>query len=275
MCDRDDDHYIPDIHNAHIDTRDFEVELARLVGDSAGQELDEKSPWAAIHELISARLDAHVDEPTDDTVICRYLSPIKFLWLVNRFTIRFTSAGEFEDASDCALPADYDDCVQKFLNERRVVPIAWDDYSLHAREKWLVSSWTELKDHHDDYLLWSRYAEGRYGVGITLRYGQLRDLLNEQVAADGSIAPLISGRVTYGSPLRIPPFFKRRMFGNEKEVRFVCRSELLHSFESPIGVLKERICLRFSPDTPKFHRDAIMQTWTRAGGNGCFEISGE
>lgn len=275
MCDRDDDHYIPDVHNAHIDTREFEVELARLAGEAAGRELDEKNPWGAIHNLIVNRLPAPNEEPSEDALICRYLSPTKFLWFVSQCTIRFTSAAEFEDGSDCALPADYEDCVRAFLSERRVVPIAWDEHAYQARRKWLVSCWTELTEHPDDYLLWSRYAEGRYGVGITLRYGHLRDLLKDQVSADADVAPLISGLVSYGSPLRIPPFFKRRMFRNEKEVRFVCRSDLLHSFEVPIGVLKQRICLRFSPDTPKFHRDAIMQTWTTAGGNDCYQISGQ
>jgi hypothetical protein len=184
------------------------------------------------------------------------------------------SASAFEDKADCSLPADYNYRVQSFFEARGVTPIAWDDYVERFRSGWLVSSWTELTDHHDDYLLWHRYAGGPSGVGVTVRYGQLNSLLRRE-GARRNWTNLTSGRVSYGSPLLIPPFSKRRIFRNEKEVRFAFRGDLLAADSVSIASLKDEIHLRFSPDAPRHHVNAIMETWAKWGGSDRYQIAGE
>ena len=138
----------------------------------------------------------------------------------------------------------------------------------------MVSSWTELTDHHDDHLLWHRYAGGPSGVGITIRYGYLNDLLVRE-SARRDLTDFTSGRVAYGSPFRIPPFSKRRMFRNEKEVRFACRSELLAEARVSITKLRDQLGLRFSPDAPQYHVDAVRESWVKWGGDDRYQIAGE
>jgi hypothetical protein len=268
-----DEHYIPDAHNAHIDTSEFEGDLEGLAQGRTGRELDQADLWPRIHDLVMDRLSGPIEQPSSEALICRYLSTTKFLWFLRQFDIYFGSAGEFEDKTDCAVPADYNQCVQQFFLRRCVPPIAWDDYVERLRSGWLVSSWTELMDHHDDHLLWHRYAGGPSGIGITLRYGELNELLTRE-SARLNLTHFTSGRVTYGSPLRIPPFSKRRIFRNEKEVRFVCRGELLAAISFSIKSLKNRIGLRFSPDASRFHIDAVRETWGKWGGTDRYQIAG-
>lgn len=269
-----DDHYIPDKYNAHVDTRDFEIELEGLAGNLSGSALDTADLYPTIHQRVVDRLSAPLEEPSDDALVCRYLSTTKFLWFVRECGVHFGSARAFEDRTECALPGDYNVCVQSFFMERGVVPLAWDDYAERTRARWLISSWTEVAEHNDDHLLWHRYAGGPSGVGITLRYGDLRDSLRAQCVKDPNVSEFFSGRVSYGSPLRIPPFSKRRIFRNEKEVRFVCHSELLASIEPSIGSLKDKIGLRFSPDAPTFHVQSLRATWLKWGGQDRYQIAG-
>jgi hypothetical protein len=269
-----DDHYIPDVHNAHIDTRDFEAELVELVAGLTGQALDQANLWPRVHDLVMNRLAGPIEEPAYETIICRYLSTTKFLWFVPQLNIYFGSAGEFEDKTDCSVPADYNDCVRKFFLQRGVAAIAWDEYVERVRSQWLVSSWTELTDHDDDHLLWHRYANGPTGVGVTLRYGDLREWLYRE-SAKLQLRDFTPGKVAYGSPLRVPPFSKRRIFRSEKEIRFVCRDDLLAFSNISIAPMRDRINLRFSPDASRHHIDAILETWTKWGGRERYQIGGE
>ena len=50
--DSDSSHYVPDNHNAHINTRKFEKELNELFGTLRGNELDEANLWPGIYENI-------------------------------------------------------------------------------------------------------------------------------------------------------------------------------------------------------------------------------
>ena len=279
MNDDGDDHYIPDIHNAHIDTRDFESDLESLAQGLTGPELDRANLWSRVHDLVMSRLSGEIEQPSDEALICRYLSPTKFLWFIRAFEIYFGSASAFEDKADCGVPQDYNHCVQQFFLKRGVLPIAWDDHAEKFRADWLVSSWTELTDHHDDYLLWQRYAGGPYGVGITIQYCHLNEFLKREFRNQETdklpLTDFTSGKVSYGAPLRIPPFSKRRIFRNEKEIRFVCRGFALAAVPISIASLKERLGLRFSPDAPRYHIDAVLKTWIKFGGNDRYQIAGE
>jgi hypothetical protein len=274
MSDLNDDHYIADIHNAHVDTSAFEADLGCLAGGVTGQALDSANFWGRVHDLVMGRLSTAIDQPPDETLICRYLSTTKFLWFLREFAVYFGSAHGFDDKTDCGVPADYNNCVQRFLIEREIIPIAWDDYMERFRSGWLVSSWTELTDHYDDHLLWHCYAGGSSGVGITIRYRDLMEWLMRESARKG-LTNFASGKVAYGSPLRIPPFHKRRIFRNEKEVRFVLRSDLYASVSLSIASLKDKVGLRFAPDASRYHIDAVVETWMKWGGSGRYQIAGD
>jgi hypothetical protein len=274
MGDGNDDHYIPDAHNAHVDTRAFEVDLEVLSQGMTALTLERADLWSRVHELVMARLRGRIDQPADEAIICRYLSTTKFLWFLPQFDLYFGSASAFEDKTDCGVPADYNSCVQRFFLQRNATPIAWDDYAERFRARWLVSSWTELTVHHDDHLLWHRYAGGPSGVGLTIRYGDLYELLARE-AGRLNLTDFTSGRVAYGAPLRIPPFSKRRIFRNEKEVRFVCWGEALAAVSLSIASLKDRFRLRFSPDASRYHIAAVMETWIKWGGSDGYQIAGE
>jgi hypothetical protein len=273
MSDLSDDHYIADVQNAHIDTRAFEADLANLSQGLNGEALDRANLWSRIHELVMGQLSGPIEQPPDQALICRYLSATKFLWFVRQFDVYLGSASAFEDKADCGLPADYNNCVKRFFTKRKVTPIAWDDYSERFRSGWLVSSWTELTDHHDDHLLWQVYAGGPSGVGITVRYEHLKDVLTLE-STRRQLTDFTSGRVAYGSPLTIPPFYKRKIFRNDKEVRFAYRSELLASDSFSIASLKDKIGLRFSPDASQYHIEAVMETWIKWGGKDDYQIAG-
>lgn len=274
MSDVDDDQYIADAQNAHVDTRAFEAELEELAQGLTGRALDEADLWSRVHELVMECLSGPIEQPSNETLICRYLSPTKFLWFLPQFHLYFGSASGFEDKADCGVPTDYNHAVQAFFAQRDVTPIGWDEYSEQCRSRWLVSSWTELTDHYDDHLLWHRYAGGPSGVGVTIRYGDLYQFLSRE-SGRLNLTEFDAGRVAYGSPLRIPPFSKRRNFRNEKEVRFVCRGEVLAAVSISISSLRGRIRLRFSPDASRAHIDAVMETWIKWGGSEGYQIGGE
>jgi hypothetical protein len=274
LSDANDDHYVPNLHNAHIDTRAFEAQLIELAQGRQGQELDYADLWPRIHELVMGRLAGAVEQPPADALICRYLSATKYLWFLPRLQVNFGSAREFEDPTDCAIPADYTNCIQRFFLQRHVTPVAWDDYADRFRSRWLVSSWTEITDYHDDHLLWHRYAGGPTGVGLTIRYGELHELIRQASSSNG-LTDFLAGRVSYGSPLKMPPFSKRRTFRNEKEVRFVVRGEALSSIRISLESVRSRIGLRFSPDASRHHIEATRETWLRWGGSDRYQIGGE
>lgn len=271
----DNSHYIADNLNAHIDTREFEKELNELFGTLRGDELDEATLWSDIYENIISKINSRLAEPNDNDLICRYFTPAKFLWFAHQSTIYFGSANDFEDRRDSDIPDDYKHCVQKILFERDVIPLAWDDYLDRMRSRWLVSCWTSLDNHHDDYLLWHRYAGSELGVGVVITYGELRNLLKAECSSDKDVKLFQSGYVGYSHPLHLPPFNKRNTFRNEKEVRFVCEANLLASMSIDVSSLKEKFSLRFSPDAPKAHIDSIRAVWKKMGGGREYHISGD
>ena len=273
--DSDSNHYIPDTLNAHIDTREFEKELNELFGTMQGNELDESSLWQDTYENIISKISNNLSEPNDDDLICRYFTPAKFLWFAHQNSIYFGSANDFEDRHDSDIPEDYKNCVQTVLFERKVIPLFWDDYLDRIRSRWLVSCWTSLGNHHDDYLLWHRYAGSELGIGVVISYGDLKKRLEAECAGYKEVKLFQSGYVGYSHPLHLPPFNKRNIFRNEKEVRFVCEANLLASISIDVTPLKEIFSLRFSPDAPRAHIDSIRAVWEKMGGGSEYHISGD
>ena len=274
MC-SDSSHYVPDNQNAHIDTREFEKELNELFGTLSGNGLDEANLWSDIYENIISKINTRLAEPNDDDLICRYFTPAKFLWFAHQTAIYLGSANDFEDKRDSDIPDDYKHCIQKVLFERGVIPLAWDDYLDRMRSHWLVSCWTSLDNHHDDYLLWHRYAGSQLGVGVVITYGELKNLLKAECLNDKDVKLFQCGYVGYSHRLHLPPFNKRNIFRNEKEVRFVCESNLLASMSIDASSLKQKFSLRFSPDAPRAHINSIRAVWEKMGGGREYHISGD
>lgn len=271
-----DDHYIATSDNKLIDTSAFESELKERYGALSSADLADAKPWPHIHDRIETIVSTPPVEPNDDQLICRYLSPIKFLWFMSQMEIFFGSASAFDDARDSAIPEDYNKCVQRFLMEKEVTSTtAWDEHIRRMRSRWLVSCWTEITDPDDDHLLLHKYAGGEHGVGITLRYGLLRELFQHEQKNDPDTERFFSGYVSYKQPLKIAPFNKRRIFRNEKEIRFVLQSATLTHKRIGIADLKSEIGLRISPEAPLSHHDAIRDAWLLFGGEDRIQVAGE
>ena len=271
--DPDSNHYIADSLNSNIDTREFEKELNELFGKLCGNELDDANLWPDIYENIITKINSELSEPNEDDLICRYFTPAKFMWFAHQNSVYFGSASDFEDKHDSDLPEDYKNCVKKVLMERDIIPLYWDDYLERMRSRWLVSCWTSLDNHHDDYLLWHRYAGSELGVGVVIAYGELKKTLETECKKIEGVKLFQSGRVGYKHPLHLPPFNKRNIFRNEKEVRFACKIELSASLSIDASSLKEHFSLRFSPDAPRAHIDSVLKVWEKMGGRSEYNIS--
>jgi hypothetical protein len=113
--------------------------------------------------------------------------------------------------------------------------------------------------------MWSSYAGGTQGVGITVRYGVLRDSLARsvrQLAADGV---LHSGSVNYET-LSLMPFNKHYMFRNEREVRFAFRTKCSSAHSVSIDDIFGSFGVRISPAATVEHRDMMRRLWLSLGG---------
>ena len=267
-----DDHYIPNAHNAHLRLDDFEDKLRALVKKSRQRGVGNKEIVERLYCHAVSNLTQSPDEPEDDRLVCRFLTPKKFLWFLSTKEIRFCSAQEFDDPRECSLPEDYENAVGKVLCEFKLPPSEWDNQILSKGQDWLVSCWTELNSCHDDNLIWHKYAEGPEGVGITIRYGQLKLCLKKGVERIDGRLRLTAGRVNYEYPLRILPFNKRRMFRRESEVRFACHpSQRARDLRVDISGVFKNFGLRFSPDAPDHHRQAVKKSWIESGGVDRFQ----
>ena len=272
LCAEHDNHYVADPDNAHIDTSRFGCWLEDEIAPKRKKADDW---WPAIYEEIVRRLSTPPEKPDDDTLICRYLTPGNFVRFVGQTALHFAKATAFEDRSDCSLPDDYDHCVLEFLCRQGVSADPWLKYAQQMRAQWVVSCWTQLIHGHDDYPLWHRYAGGNLGVGITLRYQQLRNHLAhlyELRQLQNAAEVPISGRVEYTRSkkwtLRTPPFNKRRIFGSEREIRFAFHAQEAQQsgILVDIGGLKRCFGLRFSPDVPRDYVCSVREVWTKWGG---------
>lgn len=262
-------HYIPG-PNAHIDTTEFSAELNALAGDASGDDLMNLGLEDRIYQLLANRLSDFPDEPTSNPIVGRYFTMEKFLWFLHSKSIHFGSAAGFDDHLDCAIPQDYADAISKFYLDRDCLPLLWDAHVDKIRSSWLISCWTEVSTNFDNYLMWHRYAGGPIGVAVTANYQELKEVLlpglHRQQKSSGEIGNLSSGYVSYGMPLRLLPYNKRRMFENEKEVRFTGTSDIIASCDVEIDCIFSKLGIRFSPDAPQIHKDSIIDTWKKFGG---------
>jgi hypothetical protein len=261
-------HYIANPNNAHIDTRDIQYEVRQLLADVVSTGEDAHYPCDRIYDLVELKTSCAPNEPAYTQLICRYLSPIKFMWFVSEMSVYFGTASEFKDQGDSILPMDYHNAVLLELTRAKLDQAAWIRHIRDKRSRWLVSCWTKLDGPYDDSLLWRSYAGGAVGVGVTVQYGVLRDFLRQAVNNEVSVNGFYAGEIAYENEnsLRIAPFNKRNIFRNEKEIRFVTHSTSRTSLSVKIENIKSQLGLRLSPDSSVAHRDAVRDIWHRFGG---------
>ena len=265
-------HYIANPNNAHIDRREFEQEVCQLLASVASTDGVAHYSCNRIHELVESKISCALKEPNDMQLICRYLSPIKFLWFVSEMSVYFGAASKFKDQSDSVIPMDYHNAVLRQLSHAELDCAPWDRHIRAQQSQWLVSCWTKLNSYFDDSLLWSSYAEGALGVGVTVRYGvRLKQAVNKEVGVNG----FYGGEIAYGEPLRVASFNKKNLFRNEKEVRFATRSDSRTSLNVDISMIKPHLGLRLSPESPITHHDAVKDIWLRFGGSREIHVAGE
>ncbi len=260
----DDDHYIANAKNAHIDTSKFEEEILAEVRNNSG--IEDKALVELIYDKAFSETAAAPVEPGNGVLICRYLTPTKFIKFLDTRQIAFPIATQFSDRRECAVPEDYDHAVLRTFENLNRSGTIW---AKHVRSKafaWNISCWTELHDYFDDHLMWKTYAGGSDGIGITIRYDQLKCYLKNSVREIAQDGQLQCGRVNYET-ISLLPFNKHYMFRNEKEVRFAfqsCESKMeLISVEKIFDLFGVRI----SPDAEHRHAEMIRRMWLSYGGN--------
>jgi hypothetical protein len=173
------------------------------------------------------------------------------------------------------IPMDYHNAVLRKLTHAQLDYAAWDRYVRDKQSRWLVSCWTKLDSYFDDSLLWNSYADGALGVGVTVRYGVLRDHLRQTVEKVVGATEFYCGEIAYRDPLRVTPFNKRNIFRNEKEIRFATRSTSRTSLCVDIAKIKSELGLRLSPESPIAHRDVVRDIWHRFGGSDEIHVAGD
>jgi hypothetical protein len=251
-----DDHYIVNLKNAHINTSEIEKDILKL---AETYKSDKRKDLESIYNLIFSTIELEPKEPSKDQLICRYLTLDKFLQFIDSRSINFPIATQFSDSRDCLIPEDYDNAVLKVFHRLGISGDVWCDFVKEKAREWNVSCWTQLNDHFDDHLMWDSYAGGSQGVGITVRYGTLKESLN------ASVSTLHCGRVNYET-LSLLPFNKHYTYHNEKEVRFAFRSSSKKLESISVDNIFSSLGVRISPSATTEHHDMIESLWIRYGG---------
>lgn len=257
----EDDHYIANRKNAHIDTSVFEAAARDLL---SGTRLSDEV-LESIYNLVISRTNVAPKELDDCQLMCRYLSPEKFLQFLHTRRIYFPSASQFSDSRECCVPEDYETAVLRVLKSLELSAEGWSRLVSRKAALWKISCWTQLDDYFDDHLMWDCYAGGSLGVGITVRYGILRSSLAEsvrEIAVDGM---LHSGSVNYET-LCLLPFNKHSMFRNEKEARFAFRGIQAGAEAVSVENIFGSFGVRISPAATADHCEMIRRLWLRYGG---------
>ncbi len=258
----DDDHYVANPRNAHIHTSGFEHDVRALLSQSDRQA---EEILEAIYNLALSRTNVAPEEPPENQLICRYLSPIKFLQFLDTRRINFPMATQFSDHWECRIPEDYENAVLCVLNDFDMTGDDWERLVRLKASGWNISCWTQLDDYFDDHLMWNAYAGGPMGIGITVRYGILKRRLAisaEQLDRDGRLR---SGRVNYEA-LRLLPFTKHYIFRNEREVRFAFRAFQPDPTSASVDDIFTEFGIRISPAATPEHHEMIRSLWRRYGG---------
>jgi hypothetical protein len=259
----EDDHYIVNSRNAHVGTSDFERKLRDKL--SALQNPTDNEIYDYIYDSAISKINLIPLEPEDDCLICRYLTPTKFLSFLHSRLVHFPAATQFTDRWECSIPEDYNNVVLSVLNKFNKSGDDWDRYVKTRAANWNVSCWTQLRDYFCDHLMWDAYAGGSEGVGITIRYGSLKEHLAKATKQLDAKSQFHCGLVNYEA-LSILPFNKHYMFRNEKEVRFAFMGFQNEIISISIDEIFDQFGVRISPAATEEHYKMLKELWLRYGG---------
>jgi len=259
----EDDHYIANPNNALIDTSEFEKEILAEVRNNSG--IEDEALVELIYDKAFSKTSVAPIDPGDDVLICRYLTPTKFIKFLDTRQIAFPIATQFSDRRECAVPEDYDHAVLRTFEELKRSGTIWVKHVRSKASAWNISCWTELHDYFDDHLMWEAYAGGSNGIGITIRYGQLKSYLMKSVSEMAQDGLLQCGRVNYEN-ISLLPFNKHYMFRNEKEVRFAFRSREPKMELISVKEIFDLFGVRISPNAEPEYAEIIRRMWLSYGG---------
>ena len=261
------DHYIPDPSNAHIDTKQFESEVSSTIDQVRSKNVKDDAIFEIAYDMIAVICDVSPKEPNDDDIICRFLDAAKFNWFCSGKEVHFSRPSQFEDRFECRIHEDYNNAVLRVFQDKNLRPWEWDYVTERKADDWNISCWTLLDSHEDDYLLWHKYARGPLGIGMTIRYGDLKQqIVNSIESAGNGLTKINCGFVDYSTSAGLAPYKKRNMFRNEKEIRFAFQEQSL-AIRPPVSIenIGDKFRLRFSPDAPDHHRIAAESIWSACG----------
>lgn len=163
-----------------------------------------------------------IDSPSDDTVIWRYLSLDRFLWLITKRSLILSRVDQFKDPWEGVWTKSLVAAIEEKWPGH---PAAFIDWLSKQRQFAYASCWHE--SDCESAALWDLYADDT-GVAIRSTIGRLR------AAISTSHEATYIGRVAYANyqsvfdrprnkgltPLE-PMFLKRSSFAHEREVRLV------------------------------------------------------
>ena len=262
----DDDHYIPFLKNAHIDTTSFQNGLREEIIKNPA--INDETLAGIIYDRAIAKIIKEPSEPSENALICRYLTPAKFIKFIDSRQIDFTNATQFSDKWECVIPEDYNNAVLAILGEFNRSGTAWGKHVRNKASSWYISCWTQLEEYFDDHLMWVNYAGGSDGIGITIRYSQLKAHIPVSLKTIDSNRKFQSGLVNYyqNQTISLLPFNKHPMFKNEKEVRFAFCS--VNAKLEPISVedIFSMFGVRISPAAKPEYAELIRRIWCKYGG---------
>lgn len=259
----EDDHYIANPENAHIDTSDFAEKLREKL--STLQEAPEMEIYECAYDHVFRCTNVAPPQPEETDLVCRYLTPAKLLRFLDSRLLSFPIVTQFADRWECAIPDAYNNAILDVLEKLDRPKGSWPKYVKTKAAEWNVSCWTKLEKHFDDHLMWDAYADGANGIGITIRYGHLKAHLTKAAKEFDVDGQLQSGLVNYKT-LSLLPFNKHHMFRNENEVRFAFRCFQPGATNISIDEIFSLFGVRISPAATQDHHDMMRRLWLLYGG---------
>lgn len=157
------------------------------------------------------------EEVPNDTIIWRYMTFDKFLYLLREKKLYFNRADNFSDQSECTLTT-IDMNLFRYNKDAK-------EYWKQERKRNFINCWIEC--NYELALMWDTY--GKNGVAISTSVGKLKESLSDDKEHDIYLSRVkyvdydTGSSQNYGEPLNFHriPMMKRIYFNQEKEIRLL------------------------------------------------------
>jgi hypothetical protein len=174
-------------------------------------------------------VDHHIfTAPPDETLIWRYMDFTKFVDLLERRTLFFSSAANFDDPFEGSVPVANPELLQERMRSMSVPQEVVERFSRLRKlwRRWMyVNCWH--MNEHESAAMWKLYARTSEAIAIRSTFGALRACL----PGDQSVNPCVYiGKVLYIDYAKAvmpegnafwPFIHKRLSFEHERELRAV------------------------------------------------------